>query len=627
MADDTLKLPLLARDLGGVAIEIRVDGKLTELSFAASSEAPVERLWGDEVLSHAEGAIRMGRVKRGAVPLLFNHDWDDPIGIVDRARVEASRLLVDAHLFATARAAEVGQMIDGGLRNVSLGYRLHVVEEDNKTHRITAIDWEPFEVSIVSIPADPTVGIGRAMPGGEELEVRMVRASPAAGSAEPHKEPKMAAGQVHDAAAGATAEPKPEPRLEARDNQALLLEQQRIRGIENLCKANKIDQPTRDHWIGSGLPIDEVTEDLLKIVAERSAKIKPATYLGLSPAEQDRFSLFRAVIAAEARDWSKAPFELECVREVAKRLDKVPDPKSFHVPFEILQRSIPVPRSLLQRDMTVSVGAQGGFLVETENVGFIEMLRNRSVAYSMGARRLSGLVGNITIPRQSGAGTAGWLASEAATITESNQTLQQVALSPKTVGAYTEVSRQLMLQSNPSAEGIVTADLATVTALAVDAGILNGSGASGQPTGIINTAGVGSVVGTALAFDDIVEFQSDVAGANVMPMAGGYATTPSVASLCIQRVKYPSTASPLWEGSVWNGMVQGFPAMSSLQIPAAVMLFGDWAQVIVGEWGNLEITVNPFANFQGLLIGIRAVVTIDVALRYAGAFSIATAIT
>jgi HK97 family phage major capsid protein len=157
--------------------------------------------------------------------------------------------------------------------------------------------------------------------------------------------------------------------------------------------------------------------------------------------------------------------------------------------------------------------------------------------------------------------------------------------------------------------------------------VLNGSGSTGQPTGIINTAGVGSVTGTSLAFDDILEFQTDVAGANVMPMAGGYATTPAVASLCIQRVKYTSTASPLWEGSVWDGTMQGFPAMSSLQVPTATMLFGDWSQVVVGEWGTLQIDVNPFANFQAAIIGIRAIVTMDVALRYAGAFSIASSIT
>jgi HK97 family phage major capsid protein len=452
----------------------------------------------------------------------------------------------------------------------------------------------------------------------------MVRASDSAVTATT-KEGNMP--EVASAPAGGTAETQAPAAQAKAGPSALDLEKARARAIENLCKANKIDDKVREHWVGTGMSIDEVTEDLLKIVNERGKNAKPVTYLGLGARETQEFSLFRAVMAAADKNWTNAGFELECSREIAKRLDKVPDPNTFFVPWDIMQRSVQVPRQYLKRDMTVGTAAQGGYLVETENVGFIEMLRNRAVAYRMGARRLSGLVGNVTIPRQSGAATAVWLANEASTITESNQTLQQVALTPKTVGAYTEVSRQLMLQSNPSAEGIVTADLAVTTALAVDTGVLNGSGASGQPTGIINTAGVGSVTGTSLAFDDILEFQTDVAGANVMPMAGGYATTPAVASLCIQRVKYTSTASPLWEGSVWDGTMQGFPAMSSLQVPTATMLFGDWSQVVVGEWGTLQIDVNPFANFQAAIIGIRAIVTMDVALRYAGAFSIASSIT
>jgi hypothetical protein len=71
----------------------------------------------------------------------------------------------------------------------------------------------------------------------------------------------------------------------------------------------------------------------------------------------------------------------------------------------------------------------------------------------------------------------------------------------------------------------------------------------------------------------------------------------------------------------------GFQAMSSNQMSSATMLFGDWSQVVVGEWGVLEVEVNPYANFQAGIIGIRAMVTMDCGLRYAGAFSLASSIT
>jgi hypothetical protein len=93
------------------------------------------------------------------------------------------------------------------------------------------------------------------------------------------------------------------------------------------------------------------------------------------------------------------------------------------------------------------------------------------------------------------------------------------------------------------------------------------------------------------------------------------------------RVKFSSTASPLWEGNVWDGQMCGFNAMSTNQMAAGTMLFGDWSQVVVGEWGVLEIEVNPYANFQAGIIGVRALVSIDVGLRYAGAFSYGAAMT
>jgi HK97 family phage major capsid protein len=363
----------------------------------------------------------------------------------------------------------------------------------------------------------------------------------------------------------------------------------------------------------------------------------------MSRREVEGYSLFRAINAVADKNWNKAPLELEAHKAIADKLNRIPDPNRFFVPMEIQERQVsfqdPHAREyamqrmamhmpgLSQRDLLVATGSAGGFLVQTDNVGFIEMLRNVSVAFRMGSRRLSGLQGNVMVPRQTGAATAVWLANEASTITESQQVFSQLALSPKNVGAYTEISRQLTLQSSPDAESIVTADLAAVVALAVDLAVIAGSGAAGQPTGIITTAGIGGVTGTAIAFAGILEFQTDVAGANVAPVRGGYVTTPAVAALLIQRVKYASTASPLWEGSVWEGNVQGFPALSSLQIPTANILFGDWDKVIVAEWGVLEIEVNPYANFQAAILGVRAIYTVDVGLRIPAAFSLATTVT
>lgn len=618
MEGTALKLPTLTRELTP-EITLRAEEGVTRLTFPASSETPVERWFGEEVLSHEGSAVRMERIKRGAVPMLFNHDWDDPIGMIDAARIEDSRLVVDAHLFETPRAAEIAAMLRGGLRNVSLGYRLHVVEEDKKKNTFTARDWEPFEVSIVTIPADPTVGIGRSQPGGEELEVRMIRASQPAAPAANQEKSKMDGNQA--AAAGASAEVKDDEYL--RVDPAAEAKKRRD-AIEKFARASGVtDTRTIEHWIRSGKDWDQIGTDLLKIREENSKAA--ASFLDLPAKDVQRYSLWRAMNAVLSGDWRHAGLELEASREIANRTQRMHNAKGFFVPLDVQQRQVQLNQDQ-RRDLTVASASGGGYLVATDNMSFIELLRNRMVALRMGATRMPGLVGNVTVPKQTAGATAYWLATEGTAITEGALTFGQMALSPKTVGAYVEVSRNLLMQSNPAAEGIVTFDLASQVARAGDLAVLHGTGTE-QPTGITQTGSIGSVTGTSLAYAGIIEFQTDVAANNVSPLRGGYVTTPAVAGLLKARNKVTNDWSPLWEGNLWDGVVEGFPAMSSSQCASSTMIFGDWAQVVIGEWGVLEMAVNEAANFPMGVVGFRAMYSMDVGIRYAGAFSVATSIT
>lgn len=628
---DEIKVGRLSRDLFGAEVSLTRDDKTVRLSFPASSEAPVDRWFGTEVLSHDSGAVRMDRLKGGAAPLLFNHNWDDPVGMIDGARIKDKRLWVDAHFFDTDRAREVAAMVDGGMRNVSIGYELYEIVEDTKANRFTATDWGVLEVSFATVPADPGVGVGRAN-DNDAKTVRVTRAQP-----NPITEPAAAAATTRSAnmaevitTAAPTAEPQAvvvQPPVQQQathsGDRAIEMERGRRRGIENLCKANKIDDGIRDYWIGTGLSVEAISDDLLKIIEERGkANPQSAAKIGLTSQEAQRFSIFNAVRAVVDKDWTKAGFELEASRAVASQLNRAPDPHKFYVPFEVQQRRA------MQRDLTAASASGGGYLVATENMSFIELMRNRSVVYNMGARRLAGLTGSVTVPKQSAAGTAVWLANEASTITESAQTFAQMALSPKTVGGYTEISRQLLLQSSPDAEGIVTADLATVCALAIDVAALRGAGASGEPQGIVGTSGVGSVTGTSLAAAGVLEFQSDVAGGNLLSDTFGYVTTPAVAALLMARPELPTTGTTrLWQGNMREGTLFNMRAMSSNQMSSATMLAGDFSQVIIAEWGVLEIEVNPYANFQAGIVGVRAIVSVDVGVRYGGAFSYASSIT
>lgn len=314
--------------------------------------------------------------------------------------------------------------------------------------------------------------------------------------------------------------------------------------------------------------------------------------------------------------------EREYDQEVTHRMGPSPHNGTFRIPTNM---------ALLQRGMT-SAGVSGSnYLVGSDLLpsSFIDMLRAKSLVIPLGCTMLPGLVGNITIPKGAASASAYWLSNEGAAITESQMTIGQLALTPKTVGCYSEVSRQLMLQSTPAVDQLIMSDFAKTVATAVDAAIINGSGSTGEPMGILNTNGIGTVTGTSLGFTGLLELQTDVANNDADLDSCAYVTTPAVAGLLAQRQRFTSTDSPLWEGKSVNGKVLGVTAIGSTTMPAGTMLFGDFSQVVVAEWGSLEIAISDShaSNFKSGVIGIRAFLSVDVGVQQAGAFSKATSIT
>ena len=131
-----------------------------ELSF--SSETPVARQYGDEVLSHAAGAVDLSRLNDSA-PLLFNHNPDQLLGVVDSARVVGGKGRATVRWGTSPEAAAKRQDVAiGVLRNVSVGYQINEMDQDEDGNYV-ARNWTPVEISLVSVPSDPTVGIGRSL--------------------------------------------------------------------------------------------------------------------------------------------------------------------------------------------------------------------------------------------------------------------------------------------------------------------------------------------------------------------------------------------------------------------------------------------------------------------------------
>lgn len=606
------------------------DNRRRALSF--SSEHPVPRWFGDEILDHNPKSVRMNFMKSGRAPLLMGHDQRLVIGIVEAARIDTKdkKGRADVRFGRSDFASEKLRDVDDGiLVNVSTGYRVHemVLEKSSDAgdvYRIT--DWEPLEASLVGIPADPDVGVARE--SGDDVTKR---SSPQ--TADPARSDSVS---DKNATAGANADnPKVDDKAPVIERQGeprktvVEIETGRKEAIRKICIANKLDERYERTWVENGDDLNKVADDLINILNERNKKSpQSVAHLDLSKADVRKYSLMRALRAAANNDWTDAGIELEANKEISKRLDRTPKSRAaFFVPLDILMQSVP---QMGKRDMT-SAGVSGSqYLVSTDNQpgSFIDLLRNTSVALRMGVTKLSGLRGNVTIPKMTAGNTAYWLADETTQITESQPTIGQLSLSPKNVAALTEVSHQLLSQSSPDAEGLLLSTIARDIGLAVDVGILRGSGSAGQPTGIVTTGSIGAFTGTSLASPGILDAQADVATANALLPGCGYVTTPAVAALLMQRPELPSTGTErLWKGNMLQGSLFDFPAMSSAQMAAATALFGWWPSVILAEWGVLELMLNPFSDFTRGLSAIRGWYTCDVGVRYAGAWSYSSSIT
>jgi HK97 family phage major capsid protein/HK97 family phage prohead protease len=621
---DTIKVPALKRELAVEGFAIRKEDTTYRLSFSAASDYPVERYFGTEVLDFGKGAVRLDRASRGAMPLLFNHNMDAPLGMIDSASIADGRMLVAAHLFDTPAANDVRAMIEGGLRNVSIGYRLHEVTEANTgkdagVQRIT--DWEPYEVSIVTVPADPTVGIGRAQ-GGEEFEVRMVRAEkpPATPVVITVESRKMSEQQA--APGGNGEQPQHIGAVEA--------ERERREAIINLCKSNKIDNRVQSRWIETGAPLTAVAKEILDVMEERGKSAPVAnTEVGLSRKETQKYSVFRAIRALrygsqDSNFLKDAAFEIECSRQVAKQVDRIGS-TGILVPGEVLTRPVDLSRDQM-RAMSVVPGSKGGYMVDIMQGGFIDILRNRSVAMRMGARQLSGLSGNIVFPRQTAKPSVTWQAGEGVSVTAADQTLGQLSMTPKTCIAITDVSEQLLRQATPSAEAFVMADLANDVAIdGVDNAVINGTGGA-QPVGIKNTSGITSGQDASSAtYAKILAFVSTAGALNAILGNPGFVTTTAGAARLMQVQRFTSTDTPLWEGNMLDGTCVGFNAMSSEQLASANLIFGSWDTCVIGDWGVLELsTDNGGTRFNQAQVGIRALWMVDVMIRYPTAWVVGT---
>jgi HK97 family phage major capsid protein len=605
-----MKLPIQFRDFQIRQEDIDIENRRVNLTF--SSEFPVERFWGTEILDHSPDSVLLDRLK-SAGPLLVMHDRAKQVGIIESAEVGTDKKgHANARFGKSDFAEEIFQDVQDGIRKTtSVAYILHEIvlekQSDEKQDQYRVTKWEPIEISLEPTPADYSIGVGRSA-NQPEYEVKIINKRGLEMTEEEKKKLEDAKRKAEEEADQARnqAQTMAQSEIEAEKEKA----KSEVKRVEEImaigARFNMLAEA--QEAVKNKVSINEFQQKALDKLDNQKHIDTQISSIGMPPKDIQEYSILRAIQALLNKDWSKAGLELEASKEVAKRSGV--DPRGFFIPPDVLLGKV-----IGKRDITTS-GAAG--LIATEHLAgsFIDLLRNRSRIIQLGAVTLAGLQGNVSIPKQTGAATAYWV-DEGGETTESTPAFGALTLGPKTVTARVDYTRRMLLQSNPDIEMLVTNDLINVLALAIDLAAINGDGTGGKPIGILNTSGIGDVTGTTLAWAGVVEFETDVASANADIGSMAYLTNAAVNGILKTREKATNTARFLAE----NGEMNGYPVAVSNQVPAATMIFGVFGQILIGFWSGLDIKLDEVTLGDSGGIVVRAFQDCDIGIRQAAAFS------
>lgn len=595
--------------------------RTVELAF--SSEAEVGRWYGIEVLSHAPDAVVTTRLKDGAA-LLLEHDRDKQIGVVEHVSIDKDRRgRARVRFGKSARAEEVFQdVIDGIRRHVSVGYIVHdakCVETRDGEDVWEITRWEPFEISIVSVPADISVGVGRHLQspstGAQPLSARTAEENAPDHEQQVEKTMSDKKETKHEAGTSGGDEAKAQDATRAFQD-----ERARSRAIIEMGDAYGAAELARDA-IKDGMSVPDFQRQLLEHLNQRkqvplSEQMK-ASEVGLTEREARNYSLLRVVRAlvdpTNRKAQDAAAFEFEASRAAAAKAGK--NPEGIMVPTDVLTRALNTAAT------GTGSGDTGGYLVANTllSSSFIDMLRNRSTILQLGSV-IGGLVGNIDIPKQV-AGAQGYWVGEGEDAGEGKQVFGQVHASPKTVAAFSEITRRMLMQSSMDAEALVRSDLARALALTIDAAGYYGTGTDKQPRGIAKHTGVSAVTFAAEqpTFAELVAMETEIATDNADVGSMAYVANANFRGHAKTTLRHDGVAGTIWEP---GNTVNGYRTEISNQIAKGDVFMGNFADFIVAMWGSLEINADPYSNSKNGSLRIIAFQDVDFALRRVESFCI-----
>jgi len=568
-----------------------IDEESRRVRVGVSSEEPVERSFGMEVLGHSADDINMEFINSGRAPLLLDHDMEKQIGVIEEFKLDetAKRTTAVVRFGKSALAQEIFEDVADGIRmNISVGYRVDKLTRMNKDdENYYKAQWTPMEVSSVSVPADQSrlVGVGRSKDKQNINNIEVITME--------NKDINL-----------------DEVRTQTIDEAKAEFKRNSKEIIDLAARHNKRD--LADKAIADGISVEEFRGVLLENISNNTPLETPSE-IGMTKEEVREFSLVRAIRAmanpSDRRAQEEAAFEFECSAEAARQYGK--DAQGIMLPAEVLS-------NWGKRDADVTDNA--GLVAEDyKGSDFIDILRNESSVMRAGATMLRGLQGNVVIPKKTATAAAGWIATEGGNSASEQLEVGSVTMSPKVVGAHTDVTRLLLQQSSLDVENLIRDDLTKSIATAIDLGALAGSGSSGQPTGIANTSGINTTTFGAAnpTWAEIVAMESAVANDNALTGSLSYICRPADFGTLKTTEKASGTAQFVVSP---DNTMNGYNVIRSNQVTSGDFYFGNFADLLIGMYGGLDITVDAYSLSQSGGVRIVALQTVDTAVRHAVSF-------
>jgi HK97 family phage major capsid protein len=423
-----------------------------------------------------------------------------------------------------------------------------------------------------------------------------------------------------------------------------------------MCRAHNFPAQILDQMINDGTSITESRRIGLAVMTAMRGEQKPIgsvefdsmdqwgrlAEIGMNRREASEFNLTRAITAMMSGNWKQAGLERAACEAQARALGK--DSPGLFIPTDVLTRGNWGQSQNQRAIYQVGTASQGGNIVATDLLAnnFIEALRNQAQVLSAGATILTGLVGNVDVPRQASVTNTYWV-TESQAITEAEATFDKISMKPKTIGALSKMSRNMLLQSTPAIEMLIRSDLVAQLALGIDLAAISGSGLSGQPTGIVNTAGISTIAGgtngAPVLIDHLLALESALNAANAPMGSRAYLfnakTTAALKALTSSTGQYLWTTDAPGQRSGTPGSVNGYPALVTNQLRSNLtkgtasgicseLVLGAWSDLVFGEWGTLEVVVNPYdsTGFPAGDVLIRAMQSVDIGVRHPASFAI-----